>query len=110
MDINGEDPLPKRFVDEFTAIPSVPEVLFSGIRHRIDRKKALLRTVWAVAATLVVTVTAFQANRLTHPRTQTASVAEAEEELSNVNSYINSDVYKENDASYAYYEETLYQE
>jgi hypothetical protein len=55
-------------------------------------------------------VTAFQTIHLIQPQTQSASVAEAAEELSTIDSYINSDVYKENDNSYGYYEETLYQE
>jgi hypothetical protein len=110
MDENADNLLPTKFINEFAEIPSVPQHLYASIRHRIDRKRALLRTVWAIAASLILMVTAFQTVRLVQPQTQGASVAEAAEELSNVNSYINSDVYKEDDNSYAYYEETLYQE
>jgi hypothetical protein len=110
MDNNAENLLPKKFIDELTDIPSVPQDLYAGIIHRIDRKRVMLRTVWAIAASLVVMVTAFQGTRLMQPQTQSTSIAEAAEELSNVNSYFNSEVYKEDDNSYAYYEETLYQE
>jgi hypothetical protein len=110
MDTMGENPLSKKFLDEFTDIPSVPGHLYAGIRHRIDRKRALLRTVWAIAASLILMVTAFQVTRLMQPQAQSAPVAEAAEELSTIDSYINSTVYKENDNSYVYYEETLYQE
>ena len=108
MDNNDENLLPENFISEFTDIPSVPQHLYAGIRHRIDRKRTVLRTVWAVAASLLITLTAFQMVRLIHPHN--SYVPEVAEELSGVNSYINSEVYKENDSSYGYYEETLYQE
>ena len=108
MDSDTGDLLPKKFLDELADIPSLSPSLYSAIRRRIDRKRTILRTVWAVAASLILMVTAFQVTRLFAPAN--ASVAEASEELSTVDSYINSDVYRENDNSYGYYEETLYQE
>jgi hypothetical protein len=108
MDNNEKNPLPKKFLDDLADIPSLSPSLYAGIRRRIKRKTAIVRTVWAVAASLIIMVTAFQVTRLVPPAN--ASVAEASEELSTVDSYINSDVYRENDNSYGYYEETLYQE
>jgi hypothetical protein len=108
MDNNDEVPLPKKFLDELSDIPSHPQSLYAGIRRRIDGKIATMRTVWAVAASLIIMVAAFQATHLLRP--QNASITEAAEELSGVSNYINSDVYRENDNSYPYYEETLYQE
>lgn len=108
MDNNAENQLPEKFINELANVPSVPQHLYAGIRRRIDRKRTLVRAIWAVAASLLITVTAFQAAHMMRP--ENASVAEAAEELSVVNSYINSNVYKEDDNSYGYYEETLYQE
>jgi hypothetical protein len=106
--MDDESLLPKKFIDEFMNIPSAPSHLYAGVRHRIDRKRAVMRTVWAVAASLILMVTALQTARLLQPAD--IPVAEAAEELTTVDSYINSTVYKEDDSSYVYYEETLYQE
>jgi hypothetical protein len=108
MGIHNEDQLPAGFIGDFADIPDVPGHLYGRLRHGIDRRVAVRRTLWAVAASLIIMVTAFSVAHLSRP--QIASVAEAEEELSTVDSYINSNVYTEDDNSYVYYEETLYQE
>jgi hypothetical protein len=110
MEQNSDNRLPKNFIDGLADIPALPHHLYAGMRQRIDRKRVALRTVWAVAASLMLMVAAFQATRLVQPRTQSVAVAEAAEELSNVDSYINDGGYNENETSYGYYEETLYQE
>jgi hypothetical protein len=106
--MDDEGFLPKGFIDELMDIPPAPAHLYTGVRRRIDRKRAVVRTVWAVAASLILMITAFQTARLLQPAA--IPVAEAAEELSTVDSYINSTVYKEDENSYVYYEETLYQE
>ena len=103
-----DEKLPDKFVRELADVPPMPSHLYALARRRIVRKKIVMRTVWAVAASLVIMITGLEAVRLTRPHNE--YVPEVAEELSAVNSYINSDVYKENDNSYAYYEETLYQE
>jgi hypothetical protein len=108
MEPSNEIALPEKFRDELKDIPGVPGHLYAGMMHSIDRKRAVLRTVWSVAASLLIMVTAFQAAHLLRP--QSASVPEVAEELSSVNRYFNSEVYTVDENSYAYYEETLYQE
>jgi hypothetical protein len=108
MDQFTENMLPKNFIDGLADIPAMPQHLYTGIRHKINRKRAVVRAVWAVAASLVISLTAFQMVQQHAPRV--SYVPEAAEELSAVDSYFNSSVYKENENSYAYYEETLYQE
>jgi hypothetical protein len=108
MDQNNEMSLPEKFIDELGNVPALPLHLYAGIRRGIDRKRAVLRTVWAAAASLLIMVTAFQAIHLVHP--QNIYVPEAAEELTSVNRYFNSEVYTTDENSYAYYEETLYQE
>jgi hypothetical protein len=108
MDNSDETMLPEKFTKGFADIPDVPGHLYAGIRRRIDRKRTVRRAIWAIAASLILVVTAFQATHYLH--SSGAVVAEAGEELSSVDSYINSTVYEENDNSYVCYEETLYQE
>jgi hypothetical protein len=112
MGTHDEDQLPARFAGAFADIPELPDHLYGGVRQGIDRKTTVRRTAWAVAASLVVMVTAFSAAHRFGPQDAplAASVADVSEELNTVDSYINSNVYKEDDDSYAYYEETLYQE
>jgi hypothetical protein len=108
MDQNSETSLPEKFIDELKDIPAVPGHLYARMKHGINRKRAVLRTVWAVAASMLIMVTAFQAAHLV--RRQNTPVPEVAEELSSMNRYFNSEVYSADEDSYAYYEETLYQE
>jgi hypothetical protein len=108
MEQTSENRLPRQFIDALADIPSLPRHLYSNVKRKLDAKLLVVRSAWALAASILIAISAFQAVHLS--ASHNTYVAEAADELSGVSSYINSDVYRENDNSYAFYEEVLYKE
>ncbi len=108
MDQSNENPIPGLVLQALADIPPLPPHLYGAIIWKINRKRALVRFAFGLAASLLIAVSTFTVVRLTMtPASYSADVAE---ELNGVNSYFNGDVYRENSNSYGYYEETSYQE
>ena len=76
--------------------------------RKIARRTLLTRSVWAVAASLLIAVSSLTAYRVT--MLHGSNSPEATEVLNTVSSYYNSSVYQEDEKSYVGYEEVLYQE
>lgn len=108
MEQNFENQMPRAALDQLASIPPLPENLYGAVIRRINRRRAVERTLFGLAASLLIAVSAFTALRLSPSRASYS--AEIAEDLNGVNTYINSDVYRENSNSYGYYEEVLYQE
>jgi hypothetical protein len=108
MDQMKEKQLPEKFSNAFADIPPLPGQLFAVITRKIARRTLLTRSVWAVAASLLITVSSLTAYRMT--MLHGSSSPDAAEVLNTVSSYYNSSVYQEDEKSYVGYEEVLYQE
>jgi hypothetical protein len=99
-----QDDLPEKFTQAIMDIPAMPVYLYASVQERIRRKKVLLRTVWAAAASVLLTVSAFGVSRISSQNG--ACPLEVTEELTSVGSYFNGETYQENITSCSYYEET----
>jgi hypothetical protein len=108
MDQLSEKQMPRAALDQLASIPPLPENLYGGVIRRINRRRAAGRVVFGLAASLLIAVSAFTAMRLSTSRAPYS--AEIADDLNGVNTYFNSNVYRENSNSYSYYEEVLYQE
>ena len=104
MDQMNEKPLPEKFTKAFTDVPSLPEHLYGVITRKIIRRKIFVRSVWAAAASLFITVAALTAYRTTLPRE--AYNPEIADELASISSYYNTGDIGDNDDSN--YENVLY--
>jgi len=108
METSLEKPLSKNAIAALENIPPLPSYLYSAVIGKINRNKTITRAVFGMAASVLVAVSAFTVTQVANaPASYSTEVAE---ELTGVNSYINSDVYKANGNSYGYYEEVLYQD
>jgi hypothetical protein len=108
MEQMQENQLPRRAFEQLAEIPPLPSHLYGTIIGKINRRKIVARSVFGIAASVLVAVSAFTVTRFASPGASYS--AEVADELSGVNSYINSDVYQANSNSYGYYDEVLYQE
>jgi hypothetical protein len=99
-----QENLPEKFADAMLDIPVMPGHIYASVTGKIRRKKILLRTVWAAAASVIISISAFGVSRISAGNV--SCPLEVTEELSTVGSYFNGDTYQENLASYTYYEET----
>lgn len=107
MEQMNEKQLPEKFTSAFADVPPLPGQLFGMITRKIARRTMLARSLWAVAASLLIAVSSLTAYRMTLPHG--SGSPEAAEELSTVSSYYNSSVYQADEKSYVGYEEVLYQ-
>jgi hypothetical protein len=98
-----QENLPEKFTDAMLDIPAMPGHIYASVTRKIRRKKILLRTVWAAAASVLITISAFGVGRISAGG---SCPLEVTEELSSVGSYFNGDTYEENLVSCTYYEET----
>jgi hypothetical protein len=104
MEQTNEKQLPEKFTNAFADVPPLPEHLYGVITGKILRRKVFVRSVWAAAASILITVSAFTAYRTSLPRT--AYNPEIAEELVSISSYYNSGDIGDNDDSN--YENVLY--
>ena len=107
MDQTNEKQLPEKFNSAFADVPPLPEQLYGKITQKIARRTLLARSVWAVAASLIIAVSSLTAYRMTMPHGPGSP--DAAEVLNTVSSYYNSSVYQADEKSYVGYEEVLYQ-
>jgi len=108
MEPSLEKPFSKNALTALEDIPPLPSYLYGAVMGKINRKRTIARSVFGMAASVLVAFSVFTVTHVAHsPAPYSTEVAE---ELSGVNSYINSDVYKTNANSYGYYEEVLYQD
>lgn len=108
MDQMNEKQLPEKFNSAFADVPPLPEQLFGVVMRKIARRTLLMRSVWAVAASLLITLSSLTVYRVT--MLHGSGSPDADEVLNTVSSYYNSSVYQEDEKSYDGYEEVLYQE
>ena len=108
MDQMNEKQLPEKFNNTFADVPPLPGQLFAVITRKIARRTLLTRSMWAVAASLILAVSSLTAYRVTMQHG--SGSPDAAEVLNTVSSYYNSSVYQEDEKSYVGYEEVLYQE
>jgi hypothetical protein len=104
MDQTNEKQLPEKFTSAFADVPPLPGHLFGVITGKIIRRKIFTRSVWAAAASLLITVSALTAYRTTLPRE--AYNPEIADELASISSYYNTGDIGDNDDSN--YENVLY--
>jgi hypothetical protein len=108
MEPSLEKPLSQNAIAALGDIPPLPSNVYGAVIGRINRGRTINRAVFGMAASVLVAVSAFTVMHVTN--TPASYSTEVAEELTGVNSYINSDVYKANGNSYSYYEEVLYQD
>jgi hypothetical protein len=104
MEQMNEKQLPEKFSSGFADVPPLPGHLYGAISRKIIRRTIFTRSVWAAAASLLITVFALTAYRTALPRE--AYNPEIADELASISSYYNSGDIGDNDDSN--YENVLY--
>jgi hypothetical protein len=108
MDSLSENPFSKSVTSVLEDIPPLPSHLYRVIIGKINRRRMITRVVFGLAGSLLIAVSSFTVTQVA--RSPAPYSKAAAEELSCINAYINSDVYKANAETYDYYEEVLYQD
>jgi hypothetical protein len=91
----------QRFYAELSATPPMPDC-YTGVSRHIRQKKTVMRTLWAVAATLVLSVGLLPHHSATTPASQPAMVAaEVTEEINHVQTLFADDYSSTETASYS---------
>ena len=105
--MNTQNEFPKKFTDALSDIPLQPDGLYVRIRRAIDRRLLIQRSIFALAATLLLSLSGLQVYRIAGHQAS-PMIPEVAEELTSVSTYVNGDVCRQNENSYAYYEDVTF--
>jgi hypothetical protein len=105
MHRNTEIRLSEKVIAALGDVPPLPGHLYGAMMKKIDGKKALTRSLWALAASLLIAVIPLTVFRATAP--YSAYNSEVAEELASISSYYTGDGIQYDDESN--YENVLYQ-
>jgi hypothetical protein len=97
MEQMNEKQLPEKFTSALADVPPLPGHLYDVISRKILRRKIFVRSAWAAAASILITVSALTAYRTTLPRE--AYNPEIADELASISSYYNNGDIGDNDDS-----------